>query len=221
MRRAGGFRHGTGRQIQGTGNRFPSLARNGADFEFFRGAQSTNLLAGVPGPVIGYFGAIADWIDLDLVSAVAALRPHYSFVLIGQVFGRDMSDLESLPNVYLLGNQRYELIPSFLADFDACTIPFLLNQVTRATDPVKVYEYLSQGKPVIATDMAELAQCGDLIYIGKDPEDFARKIRRRHRGRPTMIFGNAASSLRAAIPGRAGSKRSTCVFGRISRWFRF
>ena len=152
------------------------LARNGADFEFFRGAQSARLLAGIPRPVVGYFGAIADWIDLDLVRAVAALRPHYSFVLIGQVFGRDMSALEALPNVYLLGNQQYQRIPSFLADFDACTIPFLLNQVTRATDPVKIYEYLSQGKPVIATDMPELARCGDLIYIGKDPEDFARKV---------------------------------------------
>ncbi len=143
---------------------------------FSAAARSANLLAGIPRPVVGYFGAIADWIDLDLVREVAAIRPQYSFVLIGQVFGRDMSELECLPNVYLLGNQRYELMPSFLSDFDACTIPFLLNQVTRATDPVKIYEYLSQGKPVIATDMAELAQCGDLIYIGKDSEDFACKV---------------------------------------------
>lgn len=152
------------------------LVRNGADFEFFSTAHSANLLAGIPHPIVGYFGAIADWIDLDLVREVATLRPQYSFVLIGQVFGRDVSALECLPNVYLLGNQRYELIPSFLADFDCCTIPFLLNQVTRATDPVKIYEYLSQGKPAIATDMAELAQCGDLVYIGKDPDDFASKI---------------------------------------------
>jgi len=133
-------------------------------------------MAVIPRPVVGYFGAIADWIDLDLIGDVAAMRPQYSFVLIGQVFGRDMSALERLPNVYLLGNQKYELIPSFLSGFDACTIPFLLNQVTKATDPVKIYEYLSQGKPVIATDMAELAQCGDMIYIGRDGEDFARKV---------------------------------------------
>ena len=152
------------------------LARNGADYEFFSGGKSTNLLAGIPKPVVGYFGAIADWIDLDLIRNVAATRPQYSFVLIGQVFGRDMSALEALSNVYLLGNQEYALLPSFLADFDACTIPFLLNQVTQATDPVKLYEYFSQGKPVIATNMAELSQCGDLIYIGKGPDDFARRI---------------------------------------------
>jgi polysaccharide pyruvyl transferase CsaB len=152
------------------------LARNGADFEFFAGGKSSGLLAGIPGPVIGYFGAIADWIDLDLIRDVAAMRPQYSFVLIGQVFGRDMSALEALSNVYILGDQKYASLPSFLSDFDACTIPFMLNQVTEATDPVKLYEYFSLAKPVIATNMSELAQCGDLIYIGKGADDFASKI---------------------------------------------
>jgi GT2 family glycosyltransferase len=97
-------------------------------------------------------------------------------VLIGQVFGRDISKLEALENVRLLGNKPYADIPSYLYDFDACLIPFLLNQVTKATDPVKLYEYLSLGKPVIATDMAELSQCGDLLYIGKDAGEFARHL---------------------------------------------
>jgi polysaccharide pyruvyl transferase CsaB len=154
----------------------PVLARNGADYDFFAQAQSRHLLDSIPRPVVGYFGAIADWIDLDLVYAVAKIRPQYSFVLIGQVFGRDTSVLESLPNVFLLGNQSYERIPAFLAEFDACIIPFLLNQVTKATDPVKLYEYFSQGKPVVATDMAELAQCAGLLYIGRGAEDFAGKL---------------------------------------------
>jgi len=154
----------------------PVLARNGADYPFFAKAQPNDLLAGVPRPVVGYFGAIADWIDLDLVREVARIRPQYSFVLIGQVFGRDVSPLEALPNVRLLGNKPYADIPSYLHNFDACLIPFLLNQVTKATDPVKLYEYLSLGKPVVATDMAELSQCGDLLYIGKDAEDFAGKL---------------------------------------------
>jgi polysaccharide pyruvyl transferase CsaB len=159
----------------------PVLVRNGADYAFFSTAGPNHLLDGMiePGasdPVVGYFGAIADWIDLDLVHEVARLRPQYRFVLIGQVFGRDVSALEALPNVSLLGNKRYEDIPSYLYRFDACLIPFLLNQVTKATDPVKLYEYFCLGKPVIATDMAELAQCGDLLYIGRGAEDFAFKI---------------------------------------------
>ena len=152
------------------------LARNGADFPFFSKARPNDLLAGVAKPIVGYFGAIADWIDLDLVYAVAKSRPQYSFVLIGQVFGRDVAHLEALPNVRLLGNKPYADIPAYLYHFDACTIPFLINQVTRATDPVKLYEYFSLGKPVVATNMAELSQCGDLVYIGHDAEDFARKL---------------------------------------------
>ena len=81
----------------------PVLARNGADYPFFAKARPNDLLAGVPRPIVGYFGAIADWIDLDLVYEVAKARPQYSFVLIGQVFGRDVSRLEALPNVRLLG----------------------------------------------------------------------------------------------------------------------
>ncbi len=151
----------------------PVLARNGADYQFFASAGPTNLLDGIPHPIVGYFGAIADWIDLDLIYEVAKLRPNYSFVMIGQVFGRDVSQLQQLPNVFLLGNKRYEDIPYYLYHFDACTIPFLINQVTKATDPVKLYEYFSLGKPVVATAMAELQQCAELLYIGEDARQFA------------------------------------------------
>jgi len=154
----------------------PVLVRNAADFEFFQRAEPRGLPGHLGGPIVGYFGAIADWIDLDLVYRVARSRPKYSFVLIGQVFGRDTSSLESLPNVHLLGNRPYEDIPGFLHCFDVCQIPFLLNQVTQATDPVKLYEYFSLGKPVVATNMAELRQCSDLVYIARDAEEFARKL---------------------------------------------
>jgi GT2 family glycosyltransferase/glycosyltransferase involved in cell wall biosynthesis len=155
----------------------PVLARNAADFEFFRSTvKHTGLLEDTPRPVIGYFGAIADWVDLELIHAIAAARPRYSFVLIGQVFGRDVSQLESLGNVYLLGNKQYQEMPQYLRGFDVCMIPFLLNEVTDATDPVKLYEYFSQGKPVVATQLSELEQCRDLLYLASNAEDFAEKL---------------------------------------------
>lgn len=152
----------------------PVLARNGVDLDFYNQAHP-HVAVQAPQPVIGYFGAIADWIDLELIRSAALARPQYSFVMIGQVFRDDIAKIE-LPNVYLLGSKPYGEIPSYLEHFDVCVIPFLLNEVTKATDPVKLYEYLTSGKPVVATAMAELAECGDLIYIADGPADYASKL---------------------------------------------
>jgi GT2 family glycosyltransferase/glycosyltransferase involved in cell wall biosynthesis len=154
----------------------PVLVRNGVDYEFFTRSTPSAAQWRSDGPIIGYFGAIADWIDLDLIYNVAKLRPSYTFVLIGQVFNRDTSALQTLPNIYLLGHQPYDSIPGFLHLFDVCHIPFLLNAITAATDPVKLYEYLALGKPVVATDMAELRDYSDLVYIGRGAEDYAAKL---------------------------------------------
>jgi GT2 family glycosyltransferase/glycosyltransferase involved in cell wall biosynthesis len=155
----------------------PQLVRNAADFEFFSKDDGRDrVLRGVRRPIVGYFGAIADWLDLDLVYQVAQSRPRYSFVLIGDVFDHDTSRLQSLPNVHLLGHKEYSEIPHYLREFDVCIIPFLVNDVTNATDPVKLYEYFSQGKPVVATAMAELLPRGDLIYISRDAGEFANNI---------------------------------------------
>jgi GT2 family glycosyltransferase/transposase-like protein len=155
----------------------PILVRNAADFEFFsEAAAGSPMLPGIPGPIVGYFGAIADWMDLELLYQVARSRPQYSFVLIGKAFGRDTSRLGSLPNVHLLGHKEYLEMPLYLREFDVCIIPFVVNQVTNATDPVKLYEYFSQGRPVVATAMTELLALGDLLYIGRNARDFAYKL---------------------------------------------
>jgi polysaccharide pyruvyl transferase CsaB len=154
----------------------PLLARNGADFDFFATPRPNDLLAEVSKPVVGYYGAIADWFDLDLVTRLAESRPDYMFVLIGQVHAVDASRLEALKNVLLLGEKNYREIPLYLSHFDVCLIPFKLNDLTKAVDPVKLYEYFSQGKPVVATDMPELPRDSDLLYIGMDADDFASKV---------------------------------------------
>ena len=154
----------------------PVLVRNGADFEFFRIGAAQAGLADLPRPVVGYFGAIADWIDLDLIAEAAAARPQYSFVLAGQIFGRDTLALEALPNVRMLGPRPYQEMPSLLSSFDVCIIPFKLNQVTHATDPVKLYEYFSQGKPVVATDMEELRVWSDMLYLCSGASEFCLKL---------------------------------------------
>ena len=154
----------------------PLLVRNGADFEFFTSEPGSVPGLDVPKPIVGYYGAIANWFDLELLTAAAKLRPQYSFVLIGQVHEVDVSRLKAMPNVFLLGEKNYREIPGYLASFDVALIPFKVNDLTSAVDPVKVYEYFSQGKPVVATDMAELQRAAKLLYIATGAEDFAQQI---------------------------------------------
>jgi polysaccharide pyruvyl transferase CsaB len=152
----------------------PCMIPNAADFDFFNAAPPRPSPASRP--VIGYYGAIAAWFDLDLAVKTAAARPQYDFVFIGGVHGRDVTALTQLPNVSLPGEKHYRELPSLLAGFDVCLIPFALNRLTHSVDPVKVYEYLSQGKPVVATKMAELAPLSDVIYLADDPDDFLRCV---------------------------------------------
>jgi polysaccharide pyruvyl transferase CsaB len=153
------------------------LARNAVDTDFYNQRYRPNdALSGVKRPVVGYFGAIADWFDLELMAYAARSRPQYTFVLIGGVFGVDVSALEALPNVRLQGQQPYEMMPEYLYHFDACIIPFKINPITEATDPVKLYEYLSAGKPVVSVALAELAPYREYLYLAEGREDFVEKL---------------------------------------------
>jgi GT2 family glycosyltransferase/glycosyltransferase involved in cell wall biosynthesis len=188
--------------------RAPVLVRNGADFERFSAAQPEGALKDIRRPIVGYFGAIADWFDYNLYCEVAKSRPDYSFVLIG-AFGLEEKPshaealrLAELSNVQLLGHKPYAEIPAYLAAFDVCTIPFVLNEVTKATDPVKLYEYLSQGKPVVATPMSELREAGELISIAATAEEFARAV-------DAAVHENAGAEIRRRRVEFASTQRWT------------
>ena len=153
------------------------LARNAVDYEFYAGLCRPNTkLSEIKHPVVGYYGAIADWFDVELVAFAAKQRPQYSFVLLGGVFDVDVTSLQKLPNVSLLGQQPYETMPQYLYHFDACIIPFKLNAITEATDPVKLYEYLSAGKPVVSVALPELEPFSNYLYIASDKHDFISQL---------------------------------------------
>lgn len=151
------------------------LIRNGAEVAFFA-SKPERLMARGERPVIGYFGAISEWFDIGLVVSVAKALPDCDFVFVGSTFGCDVRAAEKLPNVRFLGEKPYAELPAFLHAFDVCLIPFLITELTRCTNPVKVYEYLAAGKPVVATPLPELEAIEAPVHIAADAPAFVTAI---------------------------------------------
>lgn len=152
------------------------LIRNAADIELFA-AQPKDAFVRSPKLTVGYFGSIADWFDTELVSAAAEAFPNWEFLLIGSSAHATITKLTQLSNVRHLGEIPYSELPSYLHSFDVCIIPFKLNDLILHTNPVKLYEYLSAGKPVVSTPLPELEILEQgLVHIAGTKETFIEKL---------------------------------------------
>jgi glycosyltransferase involved in cell wall biosynthesis len=138
-------------------------------------------LSRLPGKVIGYVGAINWRLDSRIILHMAEREPGWSFVLIGPVWG-DLPDAERLraaSNVYFLGPKPASALPSYCKGMDVCLIPYVLNEYTHHIFPLKLYEYMAAGKPMVSTDMAEMRPYeGENLAIGRSPEEFHTAVRR-------------------------------------------
>lgn len=128
-------------------------------------------------PIIGYFGALAKWFDYELLKKVAKERPNYEIVLIGFLYDNSFKDskIDELENVYYLGIVDYKELNQYSQYFTISTIPFLLNDITESTSPVKLFEYMAMGHPIVTTDMRECRKYKSVL-IGKSHEDFIEKL---------------------------------------------
>jgi len=161
------------RQVH-TGVRASLLLRNGVDSEHFRAARTP---ADRPAAA-GYVGAMQDWFDIDCVEQAARANPSCRFVLVGQVDHPPIRRLQSLRNVEFTGEVPYDRLPEIFARFRVGLIPFRLDALTLATNPIKLYEYFSCGMPVVSTALPEVEAMGDLAYVARTPEDFALAVRK-------------------------------------------
>ncbi len=105
-------------------------------------------------PIVFFMGAIAKWVDLDLIQFIAESRPEYSFVFAGNL----RCDLPKRLNIYFLGSKKYEELPHYLAVSKVCIIPFKVNNLTAAVTPLKIYEYLASSTPVVTTIMPDILE---------------------------------------------------------------
>ncbi|HYT90478.1 MAG TPA: glycosyltransferase, partial [Gemmataceae bacterium] len=112
-------------------------------------------LKDLPRPVIGYYGLIQDWQDLDLLAEVARRRPQWSIALVGKV-QTDIERFRQVPNMHFLGQKPHTELPHYSRGFDVATIPHKINELTRNMNPIKLREYLAAGLPVVSTPLPEV-----------------------------------------------------------------
>ncbi|HYH95237.1 spore coat polysaccharide biosynthesis glycosyltransferase ExoP [Hyalangium sp.] len=157
------------------------LVRHGVDFQHFVKAcdPATPIpedIAKLPGPIIGFFGLMADWVDQEALIATAKAHPEGSVVVIGKVAPDcDVSELKKVPNIHFLGRQPYTSLPGYCRAFDVALMPFKVNELTLNANPLKVREYLAAGLPVVSTDIPEVRKVG-LCKLATSTEDFVRKV---------------------------------------------
>ncbi|MER6825444.1 glycosyltransferase [Streptosporangium sp. NPDC000563] len=153
---------------------------HGVDTDHFRrrpeSEQPADLRA-IPGPRVGFFGALDDYlVDFDLLERLAVELPDVSLVLIGDATV-PMERLTRHPNVHWLGFRPYERIPAYGSGFDVAIMPWLDNPWIRHSNPIKLKEYLALGLPVVSTDFQELANYADRVRIAADGGLFVDAVR--------------------------------------------
>ena len=153
---------------------------NGADVEHFKKTQNQNTIIAddiknFTKPVVGYIGSIFRWINVEWIEYAAKNLPNYSFVFIGPIT-INISKLKKIDNIFFLGPRPYLQLPTYLKGFDLATIPFTIDGVTLKASPIKFYEYLASGVPIVSTDLPDLEQFKNIVSLVKDKEQYCRQI---------------------------------------------
>jgi len=159
------------------------LVSNGVDVEFFKKALSYDknkndeMFLYQNKPIIGYIGCL-DYVNTDLIIETAKILPEMQFIFIGFGDKHTAQKLSSIQNIEYLGAKNYNDLISYISYFSVGIIPFTINKLIDSTNPVKMYEYLGAGIPVVSTPMKEvkkLAKKG-VIYTAETPELFATAL---------------------------------------------
>jgi glycosyltransferase involved in cell wall biosynthesis len=156
------------------------LAPHGVDAALFRTTLDPQLsiapaARNLRRPVVGFYGLIEEWIDLDLIADLAERRPGWTFLLIGRL-AVDAGRLKHLPNVVFAGPQPYRSLPNWAKAFDVAIIPYRLTRQVVNSAPLKLREYLATGKPVVAVPAPEIECFAGLVRIARGPDQFIRHI---------------------------------------------
>jgi len=207
-----------------TGNSL--LVGHGVDYDLFAGAAGSGDapqdMAGIPRPIIGFFGDISDKTsDMALLAHLAGMLQDMSLVFVGPV-SADVSRLRGCSNVHFLGQKPYEQIPLYGNRFDVAIMPWNRNRWIEFCNPIKLKEYLALGKPVVTTYYPEVEPYQDLVYVARTYEEFVAGIRqalaendpakvlaRRERVR-TETWDSKVAAIREFIHQRLEAREGQC-----------
>ncbi len=157
---------------------------NGVDYSFFESfdedyvfeKEFTDILT-KKRPIVCYYGAMAKWFDYELLKEIAATG-KYSVVLFGIKYDESFDEnIKGEENIYFMGPRDYKVLKNYARCADVLMIPFLINNITRATSPVKIFEYMALKKPIVTTDMNECRKYSSVL-IGKTHEEFLSQLER-------------------------------------------
>lgn len=160
------------------------LACNGVDYNFFKNIDNSfefdedfKKVLEEKKPIIGYYGALASWFDYDLIKELARKRADYNIVFFGIKYDDSIekAKLEQYENIHYLGARNYKVLKNYANKFTVCTIPFLINSITEATSPVKLFEYMALEKPIVTTDMKECRKYKSVL-VAKNHEEYIEFI---------------------------------------------
>ena len=153
------------------------LIPNGCAFELFHTAADMEK-EGVS-PHFGFVGMLQECLDYDCIRAVAEAFPDGKVTLIGRTLpGVDMTWTEQVPNVEMKGLVPQRELPGYIKDFDVCLNVFADNDLSRDVSPLKFYEYLATGKPVVSTLVPlQVLDYADCIYLAETPDEFVTRCR--------------------------------------------
>ena len=160
------------------------LTPNGVEFNLFNKVKSNvevlNDMAHIPYPIIGYIGRVRNWLDFELLKYISEKQPNWSIVFIGPCSTDEREVREFISNtksnIFFIGEKKHKYIPRYLNIIDVCILPFKTNDLCNAVNPLKLWEYLAVGKPVVSSKLNSLEAFSNVIFLEDTKEDFVNRI---------------------------------------------
>jgi len=163
-------------------------------------------------PIVGYYGALAQWLDYEVIAAVARRLPRYSFVFIGPPYDVAMR-LPSAPNLHWIGEVPYTRLPRFARYFDVAWIPFKSGDIAKTTSPLKLFEYFALEKPVVVNADMEECLAFDVVRGATTADEYVEALTRAYR---TRSDAGLMRALRIAAEDNSWSVRGRELLTAIS-----